>query len=152
MSILIRAVQRRNPSDKNAPAKWYPVQHTTEQLDETEVAGLIADETTLNPAEALMAIRQLSKVIPAALKNSKSVRLGDWGSFYPTLKTTGADTKEELTAANVKEVNIMFKPSEKLKAEMRKAGFVWVEKIGKNNKAGGGSQGEAGGGDRPEIE
>lgn len=152
MAILIRAVQRRNPSDKNAPMKWHPVQNTIEQMDETEVAEMIADETTLNPAEALMAVRQFPKVLRYALLNGKSVRMGNWGSFYPTLNTTGADTKEQLTAANIKKVNMVFKPSDALKADLQKATFVWVEKPAKKGDGGGSGETPGGGSDRPEIE
>ncbi|MDR0894256.1 MAG: DNA-binding protein, partial [Prevotellaceae bacterium] len=63
MSILIKAVRRYNPQKPKDPYKWYPVQNTTKQLDETEVAELVSEETTLNPSEALMAIRQLRKVV-----------------------------------------------------------------------------------------
>ena len=55
MSIFLKPVQRANPSDPDAPKKWYPVQYTTKMVDENEVAMLIADETTLNPMEAAMA-------------------------------------------------------------------------------------------------
>ena len=51
MSIFLKPVQRANPSDPDAPKKWYPVQYTTKMVDENEVAMLIADETTLNPME-----------------------------------------------------------------------------------------------------
>lgn len=63
MAILIRAIQRANPRDKDAPKKWYAVQNSTGLVPETKVAELISDETTLNPSEALMSIRQLRKVI-----------------------------------------------------------------------------------------
>lgn len=129
MSIFLKPVQRRNPIDKQAPMKWYPVQYTTKLVDETEVAELIADETTLNPMEAQMAIRQLRKVVQRLLLDGKSVKLGNWGTFNITLNTEGADTKEDLTARNVKTVNINFQPGDELKAAMQKADFVWLNKI-----------------------
>lgn len=46
MSIFLKAVQRINPSKPDEPKKWYPVQYTTKMVDESEVAMLIADETT----------------------------------------------------------------------------------------------------------
>lgn len=57
MSIFLKPVQRTNPLKPNEAKKWYPVQYTTKMVDENEVAMLIADETTLNPMEAAMAIR-----------------------------------------------------------------------------------------------
>lgn len=129
MSIFLKPVQRRNPNDQEAPMKWYPVQYTTKLVDETEVAELIAVETTLNPMEAQMVIRQLRKVVQRLLLDGKSVKLGNWGTFNITLSTEGADTKEALTARNVKTVNINFQPGDELKAAMQKADFVWLNKI-----------------------
>lgn len=77
MSIFLKAVQRINPSHPDEPKKWYPVQYTTKMVDESEVAMLIAEETTLNPMEAAMAIRQLRKVMQRLLLDGKSVKLGD---------------------------------------------------------------------------
>lgn len=133
MSIILKKVQRVNPADKEAPKKWYAVQHTLGMLDESEVAAQVAEETTLNPAEALMAIRQLRKVVQRTLLNGQSVKLGNWGTFSVTLSTTGSDTKEKLTAGNVKQVRINFKPGDELKTAMQKATFVWGEDIMKNS-------------------
>lgn len=129
MSIFLKPVQRYNPLDKDAPAKWYPVQYTVQLVNETEVAELVADETTLNPMEALMAIRQLRKVVQRLLLDGKSVKLGNWGTFNVTLNTEGADTAEELTANHVKRVNVNFQAGEDMKTAMQKADFVWLNKI-----------------------
>ena len=94
----MKPVQRTNPLKPNEAKKWYPVQYTTKMVDENEVAMLIADETTLNPMEAAMAIRQLRKVVQRLLLDGKSVKLGDWGTFNVTLNTEGAERKEDLTA------------------------------------------------------
>lgn len=136
--------------------KWYPVQYTTKLVDETEVAELIADETTLNPMEAQMAIRQLRKVVQRLLLDGKSVKLGNWGTFNVTLNTEGADTKDALTARNVKMVNINFQPGTELKAAMQRADFVWLNKITADNNSGGDSDSpdiiNNGEDDRPVIE
>lgn len=137
----MKAVQRINPSQPDEPKKWYPVQCTTKMVDENEVAMLVADETTLNPMEAAMAIRQLRKVVERLLLDGKSVKLGDWGTFNVTLNTEGADTKADLTARNVKRVNINFQPGEELKNGMQKADFVWLDKIMEGN-AGESDQGD----------
>ena len=142
MSIFLKAVQRINPSEPDEPKKWYPVQYTTKMVDESEVAMLIADETTLNPMEAAMAIRQLRKVVQRLLLDGKSVKLGDWGTFNITLNTEGAERKEDLTARNVKRVNINFQPADEMKAAMQKADFVWLDKIVEGGTASGGDDEE----------
>ena len=100
MAILVKPVQRINPLDKEAPKKWYVTQVTTAQADETEVAMELADETTLNPSEAMMAIRQLRKILLRRLLGGESVKLGNWGSFSVTLSSLGVPTKEEVNAKN----------------------------------------------------
>lgn len=131
MAILLKTVARKNPQDKNAPVKYYPIQKTIRMVDETTVAEAIADETTLNPVEALMAIRQLRKILVRELLNSNSVKLGNWGSFGITLSTTGSETPEQVKANNVKTVNVRFTPGVELKEAMQKAQFEWIDKDSK---------------------
>lgn len=129
MAILVKAVQRHNPLDEEAPKKWYVTQVTAAQVDETQVAMDLADETTLNPSEAMMAIRQLRKVLLRHLLGGESVKLGNWGSFSVTISSSGADTKESVTARNITSVNLNFQPDEAFKADLQKASFAWVEKL-----------------------
>lgn len=129
MSIFLKKIQRVNPQDKQGPKKWYASQVTTEQMDETAVSEAIADETTLNAGEAMMAIRQLRKVILAALHNGKSVKLGNWGSFYAVAESDPADTAEALTAKNVKRVKINFRPGKEIKESLEKATFIWTDNM-----------------------
>lgn len=144
MAILVKPVQRVNPSDEDAPKKWYVTQVTAAQVDETQVAMDLADETTLNPSEAMMAIRQLRKILLRRLLGGESVKLGNWGSFSVTLSSTGANTKEEVTARNIKSVNLNFQPDEAFKSDLQKATFAWVDKLadGRNsNSSQGGNEG-----------
>ena len=95
-------MQRANPNDEDAPKKWYVTQVTAAQVDETQVAMDLADETTLNPSEAMMPIRQLRKILIRHLLGGES--------FSVTLSSTDAETKEAVTARNIKSVNLNFQP------------------------------------------
>lgn len=152
MAILVKPVQRVNPLDKDAAKKWYVTQVTTAQVDETQVAMDLADETTLNPSEAMMAIRQLRKILLRRLLSGESVKLGNWGSFSVTLSSEGSATKAEVTARNIKGVNLNFQPDEAFKTDLQKATFTWVDKLaegrsatadsGSNSDSGSGSDGD----------
>lgn len=109
--------------------RWYVTQVTTAQVDETQVAMDLADETTLNPSEAMMAIRQLRKILLRRLLGGESVKLGNWGSFSVTLSSTAADKKEDLTARNIKSVNLNFQPDDAFKTDLQKAQSAWVDKL-----------------------
>ena len=124
MALIYNKVQRRNPLDKNAPARWYPVLKTTRMKREKEVAKEIADETTLNPKEAEMALAQLQKILIRTLLSGQSIQLGDWGSFFLTLNSEGSATEAEATPAKVKKINIRFTAGTDLKEAIAKAQFT----------------------------
>lgn len=124
MALIYNKVQRRNPQDEHAPLKWYPVLKTTRMLREKEVAKLIADETTLNPKEAEMALSQLQKIIIRTLLNGQSIQLGDWGSLYLTVNSEGSAAETEATASKVKKINIRFTAGADLKSAIAKAEFI----------------------------
>ena len=91
-----------------------------------------------NPSDPDAPKRQLRKVVQRLLLDGKSVKLGDWGTFNVTLNTEGVERKEDLTAHNVKRVNINFQPADEMKAAMQKADFVWLDKIMESGTASGG--------------
>ena len=127
MAINVKCVQRSNPNDRSI-VKWYPIQKMSQLLDENEVAEYIADETTLNPSEAMMAIRQLYKIVSRELLNGNTVKLGNLGTFSVSLTTTGAESKSELTANNIEKVNLRFIASSKIKEALQNAKFTWINR------------------------
>jgi len=129
MAIFYNKVERGNPSDPEAPKKWYPVLKTLGMVREKEVGKQIADETTLNPKEGEIALIQFQKILIRNLLEGRSVQLGDWGSFYLTLNSTGSDTKEEVSAANVTKINVRFKPGKELTEALAKAQLRQVESL-----------------------
>jgi DNA-binding protein, histone-like, putative len=129
MAVLFNKVERINPQDRTAPKKWYPSLKTIKQVQQKEVAKEIADETTLNPKEAEMALEQLLKVLVRELLASNSVQLGDWGSFSLTCSGTPSDTKEEVTAQNIKSLNLRFSAGRALKNALAEATFKPAESL-----------------------
>jgi len=128
MPILLNRIERSNPQTKNK--KWYATIKTLAQIKEKAVAKQIADETTINPKEAEMALAQLEKVLINNLLSSNSVQLGDWGSFHLTCNSEGMDTREAVTAKAVKGLNIRFKPGKALKDALKNPSFVFTDKLG----------------------
>jgi predicted histone-like DNA-binding protein len=129
MSILFNKVERGNPSNASAPKLWYPVLKSTGLVKEKEVAKLLADETTLNPKEAEMAVSQLMKVVANLLLNGKTVQLGSLGSFRATAHSEGAATEAEVSANQIKNLNVRFTVSEELKEAIKKATFKEVSSL-----------------------
>ena len=124
MPILFNKVERVNPQDITAPRKWFPILKTITQVKEKQVAKEIADETTLNPKEAEMALSQLEKVLIRNLLASNSVQLGDWGSFRLTCNGEGSDAKEKVTANKITKLNIRFTPGKSLTEALKRVTFI----------------------------
>lgn len=134
MALFYNKVWRRKPGDPNDPGKWYPVLRSVGTVSEKQVARDIADETTLNPKEAEMAVYQLLKILIRELKNGNTVQLGDWGSFYLTLNTEGVETEEEVSANQVKRVNVRFRAGKELTDAVNSAEFKPAETMVKKKK------------------
>ena len=132
MAIFYNKVERVNPQDREAPKKWYPSLKTVTQVQQREVAKEIADETTLNPKEAEMALEQFQKVLIRNLLSSNSVQLGDWGSFSLTCSGAPSNSKDEVTAHNIKSLNIRFTPGKSLKNALTEASFKPAESLVSN--------------------
>ncbi|MDD3281601.1 MAG: HU family DNA-binding protein [Bacteroidales bacterium] len=129
MSLIFRKIERINMKDPEGPKLWYPVLRTITVVTEKELAKLLADETTLNPKEAEMAIYQLQKVLLRVMLDAKSIQLGELGNFYLTLHTESSETKEEVTADKIKKINIRFRPTAFVREALQKANFIFIETL-----------------------
>ncbi|MDR0542938.1 MAG: HU family DNA-binding protein [Dysgonamonadaceae bacterium] len=129
MSVFYNKVERGNPMNLSAGKKWYAVLKTISQIGEKDVAKLISEETTLNRKEAEMALDQFEKILLRLLLDGHSVQLGDWGSFHLTCNSKPSDTKQEVVAGNVQNLNIRFTPGKELKAAIQKAELIYSETI-----------------------
>jgi predicted histone-like DNA-binding protein len=134
MPIVVNRVERPNPQDPTAPKKWYPTLKTISHVGEKEVAKEISDETTLNSKEAEIALDRMDIVMLRNLLASNSVQLGDWGSFHLTCNGEGSDTKEGVSVANIKSLNIRFSPGRALKEALKGASFVFAEDLVGDNR------------------
>jgi predicted histone-like DNA-binding protein len=98
-------------------------------VKEKELAERLSKETTLNPKEAEMAIYLLFREVKDLLATSHTVQLGDLGSFRVTATTEGAAASKEVSASNIKKLNVRFTESDGLKAAMKEAKVLDVESI-----------------------
>ena len=123
MALFYRKIQRKNPLKPEEEGKWYVSIKSIGRIGEKEVAKEIADETTLNPKEAEMAIYQFQKVLVRALLDGKTVQLGEIGSFQVTINSKGVEKEADVNATLVKKVNLRFNPSNDLREKLQKAQF-----------------------------
>ena len=83
-------------------------------LGTTELAGMadkIQANCSVKKSDVLAVLTELAEVMTAELQDSKIVKIAGLGSFKLTLKSVGAESIKEFSAAkNIKKVNIRFTP------------------------------------------
>ena len=140
MAVLYKKQQKKNPRTKEA--LWYPVVKSIKLVREHEVAELLADETTLNPKEAEMAVAQLAKVVMRLLQQGYTVQMGDWASFNLTVSAVGVEAEKDCTATSIKRVRAHCRFSRKFLEELQKTTFMPATNLTETKKKGEDPEGE----------
>jgi hypothetical protein len=61
--------------------------------------------------------------------SSKTIRLGEVGNFGLTAHSEASETKEEVTAENIKHINLRFLPTKYVREQLQKVTFKPVESL-----------------------
>ncbi|VXD11628.1 DNA-binding protein [Marinoscillum sp. 108] len=109
MALKFSVVARKNPSDPNAPFKYYPQPVTSGESGFKSMARKIQKNTGQNYADVIGVLAALEDLLPDEIKNGNIIRLGDIGSFYPRYKSVPSERAEDVTSRNIEHVNIMFR-------------------------------------------
>jgi predicted histone-like DNA-binding protein len=129
MAIFFNKMQRSDPRNPTGLRKWYLILKSLGTKRTKEVAQRMADETTMNPKEAEMALYQLVKILKKCLLGGYTVQIDDLGTFYLTANSSASETEKEVTAHNCTAIHIRFKPDEALQAEINKAQLIATSKL-----------------------
>lgn len=111
--LRYKVVERENVATRQKTYFAMPVLNAPVGLD--EVAEAIEKTSTVSSADIKAVLDALQYEIMRNLRAGNSVRLGDVGSFRPTLASRSTATAEEFTAANIKNVRVTFTPGSKLR-------------------------------------
>lgn len=109
--INYKTVNKVNPQDIDAVQKFYGVKQAQETLTLRDFGKRISRESTVSMMDTMAVLEGLLQIIPDEIVNGKIIKLGDFGTFRTTLATEGAITEEAFTDANIKKLNIRFKPA-----------------------------------------
>jgi len=127
MALFFKKVEKINPRDTKAPKKWYATLKSIGLKKEKEIAVLAAEGTTLDPKEAQLAYSRFGIIVLRSLLDGHTVEIENLGTFRLTANSEGVDKKEELSANNIKSINMRFVPSKTTKEALQKATFKDME-------------------------
>lgn len=115
MAITIKPALRKNPQDKKADAKFYAQVVLSPEMTLKQIVEQIADRCTLTGSDIKAVLDALMVVIKRNLANGSPVRLGDLGSFRPSVSGIGIATADKCGASSVKKARVIYVPSTEIK-------------------------------------
>ena len=112
--LTYHVIRRKNI--KTGDILYYPQLVTAAADDRAKIIERIEKKCTLASADVKAVVDALEVEIIDCLQQGRSIRLGDLGSFRPSLRC-GKGVKEEqsVSPAMIKRVHIVFHPSSRIR-------------------------------------
>ena len=112
MSVLYKKYQNQN-SKSRAYQKWYGKSVAMKTMSYRELVKHIAEHNTVYGEDVCLGVaNKLQKCILEQLMESKKVQFGELGTFYLSMSTEGAESKDKFAVGqNVKGLFLRFAPS-----------------------------------------
>ncbi len=126
MSVKYKMVPKKNSLASPPVVKYYPCAVSQGEVNLDDLAKIVASRSTVSRADCYGVIFGLTQVIAEMLGEGKIVKIQSLGSLKVTLQGTPADTVEELGKANIKKVNVVYKPAKELKQTLNEISFTRI--------------------------
>ncbi len=123
MTVKYNVVQRVNPSDPEAPNKYYPSVVASGRVETRALAQTAARESTLSTMDMMAGYESLLALIPLELAKGNVVELGDFGNFWLRNSSEGSDTPGEVNATKITKLRVRFTPGKEFKKLLKTMDF-----------------------------
>ena len=124
MPVKFNIVERANPSNREAPKKYYPSIQSSGRVTTREMAEMAADRSTLTTADMMAAIESFLAIVPQQLAKGNIVELGDFGSFWLRSTSEGAHAPEEANATQITSLLPRFNPGKTFKKALKSVEYA----------------------------
>jgi predicted histone-like DNA-binding protein len=108
-----------NPLDREAPKKYYARIISAGEIGIKELCDDIADISTVSRVDTRAVLEALIMLLPKQLKNSKIVKLGEFGSFSVGGSSEGHGKADEVSAKSIKSAKCNFRPGKEINQAMK---------------------------------
>ena len=124
MTVKFNIVERGNPSNREAPKKFYPSILSSGRVTTRELAEMAAQRSTMSSIDMMAAIERFLAIIPEQLAKGNIVELGEFGNFWLKTTSEGAETAEEVRANQITSILPRFIPGKQFKHTLDGIEFV----------------------------
>lgn len=107
-----KLVQKINPSDKNAPRKWYATSVGEKSQTVKAMTRAATENTTTAPIEMEASLELLGKYAVEQLQQGHIVKIGELGTLRISFQSEGVSDINDFNAATmIKNPRLIFTPS-----------------------------------------
>lgn len=129
MSIKYKVVERGEPGVKGGGTKkWYATVANNGEIGMDEMSKRIEKFSALSEADIRGVLIAMETVAEEALSNGQIVKMGQLGTLYPALSSSGADTEKDFNASLIKSASVNYRPSKRILDAIKAAGYEKVSK------------------------
>lgn len=115
MAINYKVIARQKPGTTSPEdLKYYAQLVRTQQVQERDIADIIADRCTVKAPDVRGVLTALEDEFVRQLQAGNIIQLGELGIFRPGVSGRAADTPAELSLINIKKVHVVFTPRDLL--------------------------------------
>lgn len=124
MTVKFNIVERGNPSNREAPKKFYPSVQSSGRVTTRDVVEMAAQRSTMSSIDMMAAIETFLAIIPEQLAKGNIVELGEFGNFWLRIEAEGAETEDAVRADLITGVKPRFNPGKLFKKVLDGIDFV----------------------------
>ena len=137
MAKILYEVKQNKNSKSLAFGKWYGRVKALETLNTRKLAQHIAEHGSLYTSDVVFGVlEKFRSCLVEMLLNSKKVKIDGLGTFYTTIESEGAVSKDKYSVAtDVKALHIRFLPEQSTEMNissrefLKKAEFISVDQL-----------------------
>lgn len=115
--VKMAPIKRKNP--KTGYVAWYLQKRKYDTISSKELVEAMARNTGIPVAKVAMATDAIVKQLKNFLLNGHSVNIIGLGTFSPRIKSRPSDSKDAVTADNVKALLLKFRPQTDIREDMK---------------------------------
>lgn len=115
--VKMAPIKRKNPRTGNMA--WYLQKRKYDTISSKELVEAMARNTGIPVAKVAMATDAIVKQLKNFLLNGHSVNIVGLGTFSPRIKSRPSNTKDAVSADNVKALLLKFRPQTDIREDMK---------------------------------
>ncbi len=124
MPIKFKTISRPEPGiTGGGTQKFYAQTVLDGEVDLPELCKEIERISTVSEADVMATLIALVSIVPDKLADSKIVRIGELGTFRPSVSSQGHDEEKEVSGRSIKGNKVLFRPGKRIARAMKAASY-----------------------------